>query len=160
MPVARTTVSVPVEQSRVAAFLRDLNGLASLLPQVKKVEAVNETSALWTIDLQLGPIHRTSVYRGELVRADDTRIEFKAQGKEAEIRGAIQLTPADGGRTTVAIELEATGVGNLRAIIDNVLARRLPEDLQGFAALMVGHFSRSLPSASSGKSADNPPSLP
>jgi carbon monoxide dehydrogenase subunit G len=134
MPSSTARVTVPLPPTRLGPLLRDLEFVASLLPQVTKVEKTGETTALWTVRLKIGPFSKSSVYRGELVRASETAVDFEAEGDEARIRGAISIAPAPPSGSEVQLTLEATGKGTLAAIVNSALARRLPEEVAEFTS--------------------------
>ncbi len=142
MPNAAASFVVAADPARVAGLLRDLSFLAMAVPNVVQVEPVDSTTAMWTVDIRLGPLKRKAVFRGELTKATDRSFEFRATGSEATIDGAIDLTPTSENGTEVSLRLNMKGAGPLRAVIDSFLARRIDEDAQGFAAALRERLSR------------------
>jgi carbon monoxide dehydrogenase subunit G len=96
------------------------------------VEKTSETTALWTVQIKLGPMTRKSVYQGELLEATDRAVTFRATGPEATIEGSVSFAPASGG-TDVELRLSMKGSGPLRAVVDAYLGKRVREDAEKFA---------------------------
>jgi carbon monoxide dehydrogenase subunit G len=127
-------------------LLSDPAFLAESVPQVVGVEKTSETTALWTVQIKLGPMTRKSVYQGELLEASDAGVRFRAVGPEATIEGAVALTPAPGG-TDVELKLSMKGSGPLRAVVDAYLAKRVKEDAEKFAASLGARVGGPAPGA-------------
>jgi carbon monoxide dehydrogenase subunit G len=113
-------------------LLSDPRFLAESVPQVVGVEKTSETTALWTVQIKIGPITRKSLYQGELLEASDDRVRFRATGPEATIEGSVSFVPASGG-TDIELKLSMKGSGPLRSVVDAYLGRRVPEDAEKFA---------------------------
>jgi carbon monoxide dehydrogenase subunit G len=96
------------------------------------VEKTSETTALWTVQIKIGPISRKSVYQGELLEATDRGVRFRATGPEATIEGSVSFAPASGG-TEIELRLSMKGSGPLRTVVDAYLGRRVREDAEKFA---------------------------
>ena len=58
------------------------------------VQKTSETTALWTVQIKIGPMTRKSVYQGELLEATDGGVRFRATGPEATIEGSLAFVPA------------------------------------------------------------------
>jgi carbon monoxide dehydrogenase subunit G len=96
------------------------------------VEKTSETTALWTVQIKIGPITRKSVYRGELLEATEAGVRFRATGPEATIDGTVAFAPA-GGATDVELRLAMKGSGPLGAVVDAYLGKRVRDDAEKFA---------------------------
>ncbi len=132
MPSASQTFTCNESAERLAERLRDIDFIASLVPEVAKVERIDDRTAQWTVRLKLGFLVRHSVYRGELLRADANGIEFQAAGAEARIHGIVVFHASTFTSTEVVVTLEMAGQGPMAAIINNAATRRLPEDVRRF----------------------------
>ncbi|HZY71021.1 MAG TPA: SRPBCC family protein [Thermoplasmata archaeon] len=141
MPTAELSFEVSAPPSTVARLLQDLDVLASINAGVVGVQRLSPTVALWTIRLQFGPIARNSEYRGELLRATDDRIEFRAEGPEAYVSGRIALAPSGPARSILTVHLDAHGRGALARVADSLLEQRLPADLRSFAERLTRRFA-------------------
>jgi carbon monoxide dehydrogenase subunit G len=133
MPEATIRFLSPAGPSELRRILSDLSFVASNVPQVLSVEKTGETTALWTVQVKLGPMTRKSVYQGELLEANDARVRFRAQGPEATIEGTLSFTAATPSGTDVALTLSMKGNGPLRAVVDAYLGKRVREDAEKFA---------------------------
>ncbi|MGA7923528.1 MAG: SRPBCC family protein [Thermoplasmata archaeon] len=145
MPSASETFSCDATPQQLLERLRDIDFIASLVPEVTKVEHVDERVAQWTVRVKLGFLVRHSVYRGELLRADASGVEFEATGAEARIHGILSFRPRTSATTEVTMTLEMTGQGALATIVNNAAQRRLPEDVHRFGASLCSKMT-SLPS--------------
>ena len=143
MPTATTSFLAPAEAGRVAALLHDLNFLAGAIPNVVKVEPLSETTAVWTVDIRLGPLKRKAIFRGELLTATPERFQFRAVSSEATIEGTIDLHPLGALQTEVSLSLTMSGMGPLRAVIDSYISRRIREDTDGFASTLRDRLTNS-----------------
>lgn len=97
------------------------------------MEKTSATTALWTVQIKLGPITRKSVYQGELLTATDAGVSFRAAGPEATIEGSVSFVPASGG-TDAELRLSMKGNGPLKAVVDAYLSKRVREDAEKFAS--------------------------
>ncbi|MCI4349975.1 MAG: hypothetical protein L3K15_00440 [Thermoplasmata archaeon] len=134
MPSAQATILCPGPADQIAHLLRDLNFLAGAIPHVTAVERVSDTVANWTIVTKVGFVSRTSVFRGEVLPGDADTVRFRAVAPEATVEGSVKLAPRGPSETELNVVLEMHGQGALRAIIDNLVQRQLPADVQSFAA--------------------------
>ena len=132
MPEATLRFHTLADPPTLRRLLSDPAFLAETVPQVVGVEKTSETTALWTVQIKIGPIARKSVYQGELLEATDAVVRFRATGPEATIEGSVGFTAASGG-TDVELRLSMKGIGPLRAVVDSYLARRVRNDAEKFA---------------------------
>ena len=133
MPAATTSFRVPADAARIASVLKDLDFLSRAVPNVVRVEPIDATTAIWTVNIKLGPLNRKSVFTGTLLEATDRTFHFRATGSDATIDGVLDLTPLSPSETEVAVSLTMNGAGPLRVVIDNYLGRRIHDDANGFA---------------------------
>lgn len=133
MPSAHATILCPGSAPELARLLRDLDFLAGAIPHVQSVEKVSETVANWTVTTKIGFVSRTSVFRGEVLPGDERTVRFRAVAPEATVEGSVELLPRTPMETELKVALEMRGQGALRAIIDNLVDRQLPKDVQSFA---------------------------
>jgi carbon monoxide dehydrogenase subunit G len=134
MPSAHATILCPGSPDELARLLRDLTFLAGAIPHVTHVERLSDTAANWTVTTKIGFVSRTSVFRGEVLPGDLHTVQFRALAPEATVEGSVKLVPRSSSETELEIRLEMHGQGALRAIIDNLVQRQLPADVQSFAA--------------------------
>ncbi|MCI4319641.1 MAG: hypothetical protein L3K23_05885 [Thermoplasmata archaeon] len=134
MPSAHATIVCPGSAHELAGLLRDLDFLAGAIPHVQGVQKVSETVANWTVTTKIGFVSRTSVFRGEVLPGDERTVRFRAVAPEATVEGSVELVPRAPEETELKVLLEMRGQGALRAIIDNLVERQLPQDVQSFAA--------------------------
>jgi carbon monoxide dehydrogenase subunit G len=147
MPEATIRFQSPASAPELRRLLSDPTFVASSIPQVIAVEKTGETTALWTVEIKLGPMVRKSVYRGELVEASDAGVRFRAQGPEATIEGALSFAPATPSGTEVGLTLSMKGNGALRSIVDAYLAKRVKEDAARFVHHLEERVGRAPPPA-------------
>jgi carbon monoxide dehydrogenase subunit G len=133
MPEATIRFASRTPTARLARLLSDPTFVAGGIPQVVAVERTGETTALWTVEVKIGPISRKSVYRGELLGASESEVRFRAEGPEATIDGSVKLHPSATGGTDVEFTLAMKGLGPLRAVVDAYLAKRVRGDAERFA---------------------------
>jgi carbon monoxide dehydrogenase subunit G len=136
MPAAHATILCPGTVDEIAQLLRDLTFLAGAIPHVTHVERLSDTVANWTFVTKIGFVSRTSVFRGEVLPGDPSTVRFRAVAPEATVEGSVKLVPRAPAETELDIVLEMHGQGALRAIIDNLVQRQLPADVQSFAAAL------------------------
>lgn len=135
MPESSVGFRSTATPERLRALLADPSFVASIMPEVVKVEPTSPTTATWTVRLTLGPLKRESQYRGELVSSSDTEVRFRATGPEAVVEGKVTLLAATDG-TDVTVGLVARGQGALRAIVDAYLGKRVKDDVRRFATAL------------------------
>jgi carbon monoxide dehydrogenase subunit G len=132
MPEATLRFPIAADPPTLRRLLSDPAFLATTVPQVVGVEKTSETTALWTVQVKIGPMTRKSVYRGELLEGSDRGVRFRATGPEATIEGSVSFVPTSGG-TDVELRLSMTGNGPLRSVVDAYLGKRIREDAAQFA---------------------------
>jgi len=147
VPEATIRFRSPATVPELRRLLSDPAFVAAGIPQVVAVEKTGETTALWTVEVKVGPMTRKSVYRGELVEASDTAVRFRAQGPEATIEGAISFAPATPSGTEVGVTLSMKGNGVLRSIVDAYLGKRVKDDAEKFVQSLENRVGRPSPSA-------------
>ncbi len=132
MPEATLAFTSPAPASELRRLLSDPTFVAANIPQVLAVERTGPTTALWTVEVKLGPMARKSQYRGELLEASDTGVRFRAVGPEATIEGTLTFAPSGTSGTEVGLTLSMKGQGALRAVVDAYLAKRVRGDAEAF----------------------------
>jgi carbon monoxide dehydrogenase subunit G len=142
MPEATIRFHSPAPASELRRLLSDPTFVASSIPQVIAVERTGDTTALWTVEVKLGPMVKKSVYRGELVEASDAGVRFRAQGPEATIEGTLSFAPADPSGTDVGLTLRMQGNGALRVVVDAYLAKRVKTDAEKFVQSLEERVGR------------------
>ena len=133
MPEATIRFRSRADVATLSRFLSDPTFVASNVPQVVAVERTGETTALWTVEVKLGPIARKSLYHGELLESSDAGVRFRAAGPEATIEGSVRFTSVPTGGTDVEFTLSMKGVGPLRSVVDAYLSKRVRSDAEKFA---------------------------
>ena len=133
MPEATIRFRSRADVATLSHFLSDPTFVASGVPQVVAVERTGEKTALWTVEVKLGPITRKSLYQGELLESSDAGVRFRAAGPEATIEGSVKFTPAPAGGTDVEFTLSMKGLGPLRSVVDAYLSKRVRSDAEKFA---------------------------
>jgi carbon monoxide dehydrogenase subunit G len=132
VPESTLRFHAAADPATLRRLLSDPAFLAESVPQVVGVEKTSGTTALWTVQIKIGPITRKSLYQGELLEASDDRVRFRATGPEATIEGSVSFVPASGG-TDIELKLSMKGSGPLRSVVDAYLGRRVREDAEKFA---------------------------
>ncbi len=132
MPEATLRFHVGADAATLRRLLSDPAFVATNVPQVVGVEKTSETTALWTVQVKIGPMSRKSVYRGELLESGEHGVRFRAVGPEATIEGALAFAPSAAG-TDVDLRLTMTGRGPLRPVVDAYLGKRVRDDAAKFA---------------------------
>ncbi|MCI4364505.1 MAG: hypothetical protein L3K10_00345 [Thermoplasmata archaeon] len=141
MPEASIQFRAGAGVERLRALLADPTFVASQIPQVIAVERTSATTARWTVEIKLGPMHRTSVYEGELVEQSVSGVRFRAKGPESTIEGYLAFAPESPDATLVSLTLTLKGQGPLRAIVDAYLAKRVKDDAAQFARALSEHLT-------------------
>jgi carbon monoxide dehydrogenase subunit G len=134
MPSAHATIICPGAAEELARLLRDVDFLAGAIPHVQRVEKVSETVANWTVSAKVAFVSRTLVFRGEVLPGDARTVRFRAVAPEATVEGTVELLPRAPEETELKVVLEMRGQGAFRTIIDTLVDRQLPQDVQSFAA--------------------------
>jgi carbon monoxide dehydrogenase subunit G len=133
MPESTIRFSTRADAPTLLRLLSDPTFVAANIPQVVAVERTGERTALWTVQIKLGPISRKSLYRGELIESNDAGVRFRAEGPEATIEGAVRFAPASAGGTDVEFTLSMKGLGPLHSVVDAYLSKRVKSDAETFA---------------------------
>lgn len=136
MAEATVTFRSAADPARLQRTVSDPGTVASLMPEVTKVEPTGPTTARWTVRLQIGPLRRESVYEGELLESTATGVRFRATGPEAVVEGRVEFAAADSGGTDVRVVLTTSGRGPLKPVVDAALARRVKDDVRRFATAL------------------------
>ena len=110
--------------------MTDLNFIASAVPDLKSVEKLTETKAIWNAQVKFGFVEKTIAMESEVTRSTETEIGFRAEGSEAVITGSVLIKPIDVGKSELNLALEFEGKGPLKAIIDNYMRKKLRDDIQ------------------------------
>ena len=142
MPEANVSFRSSASVGELRRLLSDPTFVASSIPQVVAVERTGETTALWTVEVKLGPMTKKSLYRGELLDATDAGVRFRAQGPEATIEGTLAFAPAVPSGTDVALTLSMKGNGALRSVVDAYLGRRVRDDAEKFVRALEERVGR------------------
>jgi carbon monoxide dehydrogenase subunit G len=132
VPEATLRFHTEADPATLRRLLSDPAFLAESVPQVVGVQKTSETTALWTVQIKIGPMTRKSLYQGELLEATDNVVRFRATGPEATIEGSVSFALVSGG-TDVELRLSMKGSGPLRAVVDAYLGKRVREDAAKFA---------------------------
>jgi carbon monoxide dehydrogenase subunit G len=133
MPDATIRFASRAPPATLSRLLSDVTFVAAGIPQVIAVERTGEKTAVWTVEVKLGPITRRSAYQGELLGSSDSEVRFRATGPEATIEGSVRMMPTPSGGSDVDFTLSMKGVGPLRAVVDAYLAKRVRTDAEKFA---------------------------
>ena len=134
MPQATVRFHVAIDPPELRTRLSDPSFIARSIPPVVAVERTSDTTALWTVEIKLGPLVHRSVFQGALLAATNDEVRFRATGAEATIEGVVTFHPSNAGGTDVGLTLTMAGAGPLRSIVDAYLARRFQTDTARFAA--------------------------
>jgi carbon monoxide dehydrogenase subunit G len=145
VPEATIAFRSSVDPPTLRRLLAEPTFIAGKIPQVVAVERTSETTALWTVQIKLGPISKKSIYKGELLETTDQTVRFRATGPEATIDGTIVLAPAAPSGTNLTLTLSMKGSGPLRSVVDAYLAKRVREDAEKFASSIEGDPSLPAP---------------
>jgi carbon monoxide dehydrogenase subunit G len=152
MPEATIHFTTRADVPTLSRLLSDPTFVAASVPQVVGVEQTGPTTALWTVEVKLGPITRKSLYRGELVEATASGVRFRAEGPEATIEGSVRFAPSVAGGTDVEFTLSMKGLGALHAVVDAYLSKRVKSDAEKFAQSLEARVGTSPAGAASGAS--------
>jgi carbon monoxide dehydrogenase subunit G len=142
VPEASVTFHSASLGPRLRELLSDPAFVASIMPEVVKVEKTGPATANWTVRLTLGPLKRESQYQGELLSANDVEVRFRATGPEAVVEGTVAFAAAPAGGTEVTVTLAANGRGALRAVVDAYLAKRVKDDVRRFATSLEARVAQ------------------
>ena len=152
MPDATIRFTTRADVATLGRLLADPSFVAAGIPQVVAVETTGPTTALWTVEVKLGPITRKSLYRGELLESTPTGVRFRADGPEATIEGRVVFAPSATGGTEVEFTLSMKGLGPLHAVVDAYLAKRVRTDAEKFAKSLEERVGPAAPGTPSGSS--------
>jgi uncharacterized protein len=142
--------TIPAQPPTVWAFFRDLPTVASCVPGVERLEAVDERTFQGTMRVKVGPVGfrlsgrlveqevdesgRTAVL---VVSADDRTL---ASAVNATLR--LRLTESDGG-TTVALDTEANVLGKLGQFGQGVIKLVADALMKQFVTRVQAHLAAS-----------------
>ena len=133
--MAKDTVTFTVKSSpeTVFALSNDLRALGALVPDVKKVEIVDERNAFWYLTTKIGFVTRTIKLHTIITKLESPKhADFSGDSDELALTGSVDLTPLPVEGTEVACKFEAFGKGPLKNIINGLLETRIPEEVGGF----------------------------
>ena len=130
MPSASVTITCDQSPSRVKSALSDLSFIASAVPDLKSVEKLTETKAIWNAQVKFGFIEKTIALESEVTKSTESEIGFRAEGSETAINGSVLIKPIDGGKSELILALAIEGKGPLKAVIDNYMRKKLRDDIQ------------------------------
>jgi uncharacterized protein len=142
--------TIPAQPPTAWAFFRDLPTVASCVPGVERLEAVDERTFQGTMRVKVGPVGfrlsgrlveqevdesgRTAVL---VVSADDRTL---ASAVNATLR--LRLTESDGG-TTVALDTEANVLGKLGQFGQGVIKLVADALMKQFVTRVQAHLAAS-----------------
>ena len=133
--MAKDSVTFTVKSSpeTVFALSNDLSALGALLPDIKKVEIVDERNAFWYLTTKVGFVSRTIKLHTIITKLEPPKhADFSGDSDDLTLTGSVDLTPLSTGGTEVVCKFEAFGKGPLKNIINALLETRIPEEVGGF----------------------------
>jgi carbon monoxide dehydrogenase subunit G len=134
MPSASIAFTVKSPPERVFELSRDLETLGSLVPDVTKVEVVDEENAYWHMSVKVGFMRRATTLHTTITELTPPRhAGFTGDSDQLTMSGSVDLSPLPDGGTGVSCELEASGKGPIKYIINSVLQDRLSKVAAVFA---------------------------
>jgi carbon monoxide dehydrogenase subunit G len=122
--------------ARVRSALTDINFVSSAIPDVKSVERITDTKAKWNVQVALGFVRKTMTLESEVTEVEDSKMHFRAIGSEASMEGTASLKSISSNETEVTFTMNFEGKGPLKAIIDNLIQKKIKNDTQTFAQNM------------------------
>ena len=133
--MANDTVTFTVQSSpeKVFALSNNLGALGSLLPDVEKVEIVDDENAFWHLTTKVGFVTRTIKLHTIITKLEPPKhADFSGDSDELALTGSVDLSPLYDEGTEVTCKFEAHGKGPLKHIINGLLETRIPEEVGGF----------------------------
>lgn len=132
MPSGTVVLKCELPLTRVKSALTDINFVSAAIPDVKSVEKITDTKAKWYVQVDFGFVHKTMILDSEVIRIEESAIEFRATGSEASMDGTASLKSISPNETEVTFTMNFEAKGPLKAIIDNFLQKKIKNDLQTF----------------------------
>jgi carbon monoxide dehydrogenase subunit G len=132
-------IDAPVE--RVWEFALDLPGLATCIPGVEDMQAVDHENYTGALKVRIGPISLRFQGRVRVIERDGdayrTRVEFEATDKRVSGavsgRTTVQLEPDGVAATSISIHTDVTVLGKLGDFGQPVMQRKASQILDEFA---------------------------
>jgi len=140
---------IPVEPERLWVFLMDIPKVASCVPGVETVEAVDASAYKGTLRVQVGPI-RLSLQGTMTVEEQDRaswRARMRAEANDRRVGGGIRarvgLTLAPGeGETRLRIETDLAVLGRIGEFGQPVIKKKADALLEEFAHNLGSRLQR------------------
>jgi carbon monoxide dehydrogenase subunit G len=146
MPNVTATLEAPGSVDQVFRVLTDPDFLAATIPGVISMENLSPTQAVWKVEVKQGLIHRELTFEVQHTPTPPEKVAFVAVAKEVRIDGSIQLHAKDPLHTQVALDLRYEGLGPLRYVINNLVAKSMKEYPAEFASKLAARLSSLAPS--------------
>ena len=131
---------IPVERERLWDFLMEVPKVASCVPGVEAVEAVDESAYRGSLRVQVGPI-RLSLQGTVAVEEQDRaswRARMRAEANDRRVGGGISarmsltLAPGEGG-TRLRVETDLAVLGRIGEFGQAVIKKKADALLEEFA---------------------------
>jgi carbon monoxide dehydrogenase subunit G len=134
MPSTSIAFTVKSPPERVFELSHDLETLGSLVPDVTKVEVVDEENAYWHMSVKVGFMRReTKLHTTITELVPPRRAGFRGESDQLVMSGSVDLSPLPDGGTEVSCKIEASGKGPIKYIINSALQDRLSKAAAAFA---------------------------
>ena len=129
MPTANATFTVKEPPAQVWKVVNDLQRIGSLIPEVTRVDVIDEKTADWEVTVKVGFLKRTLSVHSAITESDPPKHEaFKGESPEADMMGSVDLSPTADGGTNISYTIGAKGKGSLGPVIDSLLEQRLAKE--------------------------------
>ena len=140
------TCVVPAGQAEVWDFMMNVPVAAGCVPGVAGVAEESHGCFRGTLKARVGPMSMTlsGTVTVEQQDPDLGRARFLVEGSDRRVGGGVrttmlmQLSPAPGGGTEVAIDTDTTFMGKLGEIGQPIIRRKAQATIEEFARILTG----------------------
>ena len=133
MPEAHVSGRIGLPIGDVWEFIKDMKNWAPCMPGYISFEEVDDTVSIWRLKGDVGLFQRAVSFTVTITeKVPPERIAFTLDAKADGITGGgmYRARPAGENETEMEFALELNGVGMARPVINALLAKTLPRDVQ------------------------------
>lgn len=129
MAQATHSVTVPVSQDKVWAFVSKLEKWATMVPGYKAHEQQDETTSIWTFEGNMKGLKKTVQLELKIVEFNEpSNIKFEFRGITENFSGSGQFTAeAEGNGTKMTGTVEAEAGGIAKVALNPMIKMLLPK---------------------------------
>ena len=134
MPEGHVNFIVKTPLQKVWDFVSDMKKVATCIPGLVDMQAIDDKSAYWTLKMKVGPISKTIKLKTETVeQRAPTYGSFKGEGENITFMGTIILKSVSENETEVDYKMNVNASGSLGEIINSVIRSKIDQQTEDFS---------------------------